>query len=50
LRSNLVFSSVKLTNTGTVPKGFITENNAVKIKINSSIFFPQICVIFYSLK
>ena len=38
-RSNLFLSSVKPTNTGTVPKGFITENNAAKISVNNSIFF-----------
>ena len=33
------YLSVKPTNTGTVPKGFITENNAAKISVNNSIFF-----------
>ena len=38
-RSKLLLSSVKPTNTGTVPKGFITKNNAAKISINNPIFF-----------
>ena len=39
LRSNLLFSWVNPTKTGTVPKGFITENKAPKIIKNNSISF-----------
>jgi hypothetical protein len=39
LRLLIVSSFVNPTNTGTVPKGLITEINAAKILIKMSIFF-----------
>ena len=38
-RSRLLLSCVKLTNTGTVPSGFMMENNAPKLIKNKSIVF-----------
>ena len=49
-RSFLLCSSVKPTNTGTVPKGFIIENKAPNTTKNNSIVFCANSVILSSLK
>ena len=46
-RSDLLCSRVKPTNIGTVPKGFITDNNAINIIINNSISFFYKEIIFF---